>query len=101
MEKRTGLTCEHQYTMMTRIDFFSSYHPTRTFRGIAAMSSDTSAADSLSSGQATPQVAFCDLGAEELERSGAPPMNWLWTGYLAPGQVTLLTSQWKSGKTTL
>jgi hypothetical protein len=26
---------------------------------------------------------------------------WLWQGYLAPGLVTLLTSQWKSGKTTL
>src|SRR5262245_40740666 len=28
-------------------------------------------------------------------------MTWLWDGYLAPGQVTLLTSQSKSGKTTL
>ena len=25
----------------------------------------------------------------------------LWEGYLAPGNVTLLTSQWKAGKTTL
>jgi hypothetical protein len=28
-------------------------------------------------------------------------MSWLWQGYLAPGNVTLLTSQWKTGKTTL
>jgi hypothetical protein len=28
-------------------------------------------------------------------------MNWLWRGILAPGQLTLLTSLWKSGKTTL
>jgi hypothetical protein len=28
-------------------------------------------------------------------------MDWLWRGYLAPGQLTLLTSLWKSGKTTL
>jgi hypothetical protein len=28
-------------------------------------------------------------------------VSWLWRGYLAPGSVTLLTSQWKSGKTTL
>jgi hypothetical protein len=28
-------------------------------------------------------------------------MAWLWQGYLAPGNVTLLTSQWKTGKTTL
>jgi hypothetical protein len=26
---------------------------------------------------------------------------WVWEGYLAAGDVTLLTSQWKSGKTTL
>ena len=26
---------------------------------------------------------------------------WLWDGYLAPGNITLLTSQWKTGKTTL
>jgi hypothetical protein len=26
---------------------------------------------------------------------------WLWHGFLAPGAVTLLTSQWKAGKTTL
>jgi hypothetical protein len=31
----------------------------------------------------------------------APPLAWLWQGYLAPGNVTVLTSQWKSGKTTL
>ena len=28
-------------------------------------------------------------------------VGWLWQGYLAAGNVTLLTSQWKSGKTTL
>jgi hypothetical protein len=26
---------------------------------------------------------------------------WLWQGYLGPGRMTLLTSQWKSGKTTM
>jgi hypothetical protein len=31
----------------------------------------------------------------------APTLPWLWHGYLARGKVTLLTSQWKSGKTTL
>ena len=33
------------------------------------------------------------------ELTGSDP--WLWHGYLAPGQITLLTAQWKSGKTTL
>jgi hypothetical protein len=28
-------------------------------------------------------------------------LTWLWHGYLAAGNITLLTSQWKSGKTTL
>jgi hypothetical protein len=27
--------------------------------------------------------------------------DWLWDGYLAAGSVTILTSQWKAGKTTL
>jgi hypothetical protein len=31
----------------------------------------------------------------------ASDQDWLWQGYLAPGQLTLLTSLWKSGKTTL
>jgi hypothetical protein len=26
---------------------------------------------------------------------------WLWQGYVGPGKITLFTSQWKSGKTTL
>jgi hypothetical protein len=30
----------------------------------------------------------------------AGEMPWLWRGYLAPGQLILLTSLWKSGKTT-
>jgi AAA domain len=30
-----------------------------------------------------------------------PAVDWLWHGYLAGGAVTLLTSQWKAGKTTL
>jgi len=28
-------------------------------------------------------------------------VNWLWGGYLAPGNVTLLTGLWRAGKTTL
>jgi hypothetical protein len=30
-----------------------------------------------------------------------PPTPWLWDGYLKPGDVTLFTSVWKTGKTTL
>jgi hypothetical protein len=37
-----------------------------------------------------------DLAAESRE-----PLPWLWHGFLSPGKVTLLTSQWKAGKTTL
>ncbi|HYT89059.1 MAG TPA: AAA family ATPase [Gemmataceae bacterium] len=37
------------------------------------------------------------------ELAAAPVLDtaWLWRGYLARGNVTLLTSQWKMGKTTL
>jgi hypothetical protein len=31
----------------------------------------------------------------------AAEVSWLWEGYLAAGAVTLLTSRWKAGKTTL
>src|SRR5437868_8518404 len=41
------------------------------------------------------------LWPEELEAAARHDVAWLWQGYLAPGNVTLLTSQWKSGKTTL
>jgi len=34
-------------------------------------------------------------------RPAAADVPWLWDGYLAPYRTTLLTSQWKSGKTTL
>ncbi|MBX3400345.1 MAG: AAA family ATPase [Gemmataceae bacterium] len=39
---------------------------------------------------------------DALAAAGPPPADrWLWHGYLAPGDVTLLTSLWKTGKTTL
>src|SRR3954449_13239151 len=52
----------------------------------------------------TPAVPAPDLHVVYFDgpRDGPPPpLPWLWYGYLAPGNVTLLTSQWKSGKTTL
>ncbi len=39
-------------------------------------------------------------GADSLGPA-AEDVSWLWQGILARGAVTLLTSQWKSGKTTL
>ncbi len=39
-------------------------------------------------------------GPGGLSISGAPA-PWLWHGMLAPGAITLMTSQWKAGKTTL
>jgi hypothetical protein len=44
------------------------------------------------------------VGARELVTSQADQAtltSWLWHGYIAHGAVTLLTSQWKTGKTTL
>jgi hypothetical protein len=39
---------------------------------------------------------------DDLTRVAAAQTSWLWDGYLAHGNVTLLTGQWKScGKTTL
>jgi hypothetical protein len=40
-------------------------------------------------------------GAAGLKGAARPKDSWLWRHYLAPGAVTLITSQWKAGKTTL
>jgi hypothetical protein len=40
-------------------------------------------------------------GIDSLVTDATASPRWLWHGYLAPGAVTLLTSRWKSGKTTL
>jgi hypothetical protein len=37
----------------------------------------------------------------ELGQAKRPADFWLWHGYLARGKTSLLTSQWKTGKTTL
>lgn len=42
-------------------------------------------------------VPMCALAAT----GDAGPTDWLWDGYLARGNITLLTSMWKAGKTTL
>jgi hypothetical protein len=45
--------------------------------------------------QITPTVLF------GLDDQPPPSTRWLWHGLLGPGKLTLLTSLWKSGKTTL
>jgi hypothetical protein len=45
--------------------------------------------------------AFVALSYADLKPSSEAPRDWLWQGYLLPGAVTLLTSLWKSGKSTL
>ena len=40
-------------------------------------------------------------GMTSLRAGAGNDVRWLWHGYLAPGVVTLLSSQWKTGKTTL
>jgi AAA domain len=41
------------------------------------------------------------IWGHEVRASSATPPDWLWQGLLARGNLTLLTSQWKAGKTTL
>jgi len=38
---------------------------------------------------------------QEVTSKTPSPADWLWHGFVARGSVTLLTSMWKSGKTTL
>ncbi len=45
---------------------------------------------------------LCPISMDLVEfGTSGPDGDWIWDGYLAPGDVTLLTSRWKSGKTTL
>jgi hypothetical protein len=37
----------------------------------------------------------------DLKATAQTSTDWLWHGYLAPGNLTLLTSLWKAGKSTL
>jgi hypothetical protein len=53
--------------------------------------------DPLASSEALPPL----VSVAELMAASPPTFRWLWDGYLAAGKVTLLTSQWKMGKTTL
>jgi hypothetical protein len=55
----------------------------------------------LSAAQTAADLLGRVVAARDLDRRPLRPTAWLWHGYLGPGKVTLLTSQWKSGKTTL
>jgi hypothetical protein len=47
-----------------------------------------------------PTFTLRPLTRDQLGQNSAPT-DWLWHGFLARGNITLLTSQWKVGKTTL
>jgi hypothetical protein len=49
----------------------------------------------------TPADPYVPLSYAQLEPAAQARRDWLWQGYLLPGAVTLLTSLWKSGKSTL
>lgn len=46
-------------------------------------------------------LEFRLLNIDEMAAASAGQTRWLWHRYLAGGMVTLLTSRWKAGKTTL
>jgi hypothetical protein len=74
-------------------------HPTDPTPDLAPSAPHASAESPLP--QAAPVTSFSGLWQSDLREAAARQASWLWHGYLAPGNVTLLTSQWKSGKTTL
>jgi hypothetical protein len=46
--------------------------------------------------------SLCPLPMDQLDNPDeTPDEEWIWDGFLARGNITLLTSLWKSGKTTL
>jgi hypothetical protein len=49
----------------------------------------------------TSDIDFASPTPDEFHPDATTDLEWLWTGYVGAGLVTLLTSQWKCGKTTL
>src|SRR5436305_12911962 len=47
------------------------------------------------------RVPWFDIQWSRDVRAASADVPWLWDGFLAPYRTTLLTSQWKTGKTTL
>ena len=45
--------------------------------------------------------AVKQVWSDEIAVAPDEPINWVWEGFVAQGNLTLLTSQWKAGKTTL
>jgi AAA domain len=43
----------------------------------------------------------CPVWSSELAKVCSQPINWIWPGFFAAGNFTLLTGLWKAGKTTL
>jgi len=52
-------------------------------------------------GEPSRDVDFSAPSPDEFRPGAAADVDWLWAGYIAPRRVTLLTSLWKCGKTTL
>src|SRR5262245_60558615 len=55
----------------------------------------------LSASASESSLVFEPLAYEQLASRAGLDTQWFLQGYLAAGNVTLLTSQWKAGKTTL
>src|SRR5580765_4918367 len=49
----------------------------------------------------TAPVAPQEIWEAEFALTAQKPIDWLWRGFVSRGSITLLTSQWKAGKTTL
>ncbi|MBX7106041.1 MAG: AAA family ATPase [Gemmataceae bacterium] len=48
-----------------------------------------------------PSTALEPVSMDQLDSPAVQAVEWVWHGYLARGNITLLTSVWKAGKTTL
>jgi hypothetical protein len=52
-------------------------------------------------GMNTTQSIYQEADSSRFAELAKVDVSWIWEGYLARGATTLLTSQWKAGKTTL
>lgn len=78
------------------------------FREIIRTTSVWTPLDVKDKGNSIPPPIESDRAGNELwtpvpitELKDAPPIDWLWDGYIARGRITEFLGLWKSGKTTL
>src|SRR5436190_19555075 len=88
--------------LIVRTGLYSRHTPICHFGSVAARGASSRSTLAGRLPMTTPTApTFRTLWLPDLKQQAPMRTDWVWQGYLAAGNVTLLSSQWKMGKTTL